>query len=196
MVKTKVVCLIKQWSVSSSILGEMAHWWVKQHTFFNCAKWHANVQRANVQLTVLSSQQSVTSSAWLALELCSGGHKNNLWKQTNVFSQIFSDSSAFQWVLYSKINVDTKSLFVHMIMRSMFFSFGSSLDVLKINVSISGDIHQPFEQFELSVQKNCSSFEQRELSVKKIVSLWNGSSCLVQKHLSTVPAICWKKTTQ
>ena len=35
-----------------------------------------------------------------------------------------------------KINIDTKSLFVHMIMRSMFaksaFSFGSALDVLKI----------------------------------------------------------------
>ena len=47
----------------------------------------------------------------------------------------------------------------HMIMRSMFaksaFSFGSSLDVLKINVSISDDFHQPFKRFELSVQKNC-----------------------------------------
>ena len=35
-----------------------------------------------------------------------------------------------------KINVDTKSLFVHMIMRSMLaksaFSFGSALDILKI----------------------------------------------------------------
>ena len=35
-----------------------------------------------------------------------------------------------------KINVDTKSLFMHIIMRSMFaksaFSFGSALDVLKI----------------------------------------------------------------
>ena len=158
-IKTKVACLIKQWSVSSSILGEMARWWVKQHTFFNCAKWHANVQRANVQLTVLSSQQSVTSSAWLVLELCSSGRKNKLWKQTNVCSQIFSDYSAFQWVLYSKINADTQSLFVHMIMRSMFakwaFSFSSSLDVLKINVSISGDVHHPLERFELSVQKNC-----------------------------------------
>ena len=35
-----------------------------------------------------------------------------------------------------KITVDTKSLFVHMIMRSMFaklaFSFGNALDVLRI----------------------------------------------------------------
>ena len=58
-----------------------------------------------------------------------------------------------------KIKIDTKSLFVLMIMRSMFaksaFSFGSSLDVLNINVSISDDVHQPFEWFELSVQKNC-----------------------------------------
>ena len=45
-----------------------------------------------------------------------------------------------------------------MIMRSMFvksaFSFGSPLDVLKISVSISDDVHQPFERFELSVQKH------------------------------------------
>ena len=40
-----------------------------------------------------------------------------------------------------KINVDTKSLFVHMIMHSVFaksaFSFGSALDVLKIKNKIS-----------------------------------------------------------
>ena len=42
MVKTKVVCRIEQWSVSSSIPGEMACRWVKQHAFFNWGKWHAN----------------------------------------------------------------------------------------------------------------------------------------------------------
>ena len=144
----------------------MARRWVKQHTFFNCAKWHANVLRANVQLTVLSSQQSVTSSAWLALELCSGGRKNKLWKQTNVSSQIFSDSSAFQWVLYSKINVDTKSLFVHMIMRSMFaksaFSFGSSLYVLKINV-ISIITQVIIEILALSLAENGVIFRYNHL---------------------------------
>ena len=48
------------------------------------------------------------------------------------------------WVLYLKINFDTKSLFVHVIIRPTFaksaFSFGSALDVLKINVSISDDL--------------------------------------------------------
>ena len=69
-------------------------------------------------------------------------------------------------------------------------------------------ICQLFKRLELSFQKNLSAvqtvwairssqlFERLELSVpKKIVSLWNGSSCPVQKNWSTVPAICWKKQT-
>ena len=141
-VKTKVACLIEQWSASSPILGEMAHRWVKQHAFFNCAKWHANsVQELNVQLTIFSFQQWVTSSAWLAPKLCSGDRKNKLWKQINICSQIFSDSSAFQWELYSKnINIDTKSLFMRSVLAKSAFSFSSALGVLKINVSTSDDM--------------------------------------------------------
>jgi len=43
-----------------------------------------------------SVSEEVTSLAWLAPELCSSGHKSKLWKQTNICSQIFSDSGAFQ----------------------------------------------------------------------------------------------------
>ena len=65
-----------------------------------------------------------------------------------------------------------------------------------------------FERLELSVQKTFVSRSNglsypfksavrtaRAIRSKKIVSLWNGSSCPVQKNLSTFPAICWKNKT-
>ena len=47
------------------------------HSFPLCKMKRLLCQRANVQLTVLASQQSVTSLAWLAPESCSCAYKTN-----------------------------------------------------------------------------------------------------------------------